>query len=86
MPEDFRQPKAIDKPNAADDLKLIVGVGPKLEKVLNGLGVWTFEQVAAWSPEETAWVDDYLGLHGRIARDGWVAQADGRAKGMKAAG
>lgn len=86
MPEDFRQPRAMNRPSTPDDLKLIVGVGPKLEKVLNGLGVWTFEQVAAWSPEETAWVDDYLGLSGRIARDGWVAQADGRAKGMKAAG
>lgn len=85
MPEDFRQPKAIDKPEQLDDLKLIAGVGPKLEKVLNGLGVWTFAQVAAWTPEETAWVDDYLGLSGRIARDGWVAQADGLAKGMKVA-
>jgi NADH-quinone oxidoreductase subunit E len=86
MPEDFRQPKAIDKPEQLDDLKLIAGVGPKLEKVLNGLGVWTFAQVAAWTAEETAWVDDYLGLSGRIARDGWVAQADGLAKGMKVAG
>jgi predicted flap endonuclease-1-like 5' DNA nuclease len=86
MPEDFRQPQASEKPHVPDDLKLIVGVGPKLERVLNGLGVWTFAQVAGWSPQETAWVDDYLGLSGRIARDGWVAQADGLAKGMKAAG
>ena len=86
MPEDFRQPKSIDKPDEPDDLKAISGVGPRLEKVLNGLGVWTFDQVAAWSPEEIAWVDDYLGLSGRIARDGWAAQADGHAKGMKAAG
>jgi len=86
MPEDFRQPKAVDKPELSDDLKLIVGVGPKLEKVLNGLGIWTYAQVAAWTPEEMAWVDDYLSLSGRIARDGWIAQADGLAKRMKAAG
>ncbi|MGE0283085.1 MAG: hypothetical protein AB7P20_21045 [Rhizobiaceae bacterium] len=86
MPEDFRQPKAMEKPTAPDDLKSIMGVGPKLEKVLNGLGVWTFTQVAAWTPEEIAWVDDYLGLSGRISRDGWVAQADGLVKGMRAAG
>lgn len=85
MPEDFRQPKAISRPDAPDDLKLIAGIGPKLEKVLNGLGVWTFAQLASWSPEEIAWVDDYLGLSGRIARDGWVAEADGLAKGLKAA-
>jgi len=86
MPEDFRQPKAIEKPEQPDDLKLIMGVGPKLEKVLNGLGIWTFAQVAGWSREEVAWVDDYLSLSGRIARDGWAAQAEGLAKGLKAAG
>jgi NADH-quinone oxidoreductase subunit E len=47
--------------------------------------VWTFAQLASWSPEEIAWVDDYLGLSGRIVRDGWVAEADSLAKGLKAA-
>ncbi len=75
MPEDFRRPRPLAKPKAVDDLKKIGGVGPKLEKVLNGLGVWTFAQIAAWSPEEIAWVDDYLAFKGRIERDGWIAQA-----------
>lgn len=75
MPEDFRQPKAIDKPEAPDDLKTISGIGPKLEKVLNGLGIWTFGQIAALTAEEIAWVDDYLSFKGRIARDDWLAQA-----------
>lgn len=75
MPEDFRRPRAIAKPKAADDLKKIGGVGPKLEKVLNGLGVWTYAQIAGWSPAEVAWVDDYLAFKGRIERDGWLEQA-----------
>ncbi|WP_137933254.1 NADH-ubiquinone dehydrogenase [Mesorhizobium comanense] len=75
LPEDFRQPKAIDKPAKPSDLKAISGIGPKLEKVLNGLGIWTFTQIAAWSPQEIAWVDDYLSFNGRIGRDDWTAQA-----------
>lgn len=75
MPEDFRKPASIDKPAAPDDLKAITGVGPKLEKVLNDLGVWTYSQVAAWTPAEVAWVDDYLGFKGRVERDGWLRQA-----------
>jgi NADH-quinone oxidoreductase subunit E len=75
LPEDFRQPKAIDKPAKPSDLKAISGIGPKLEKVLNGLGIWTYAQIAAWSPQEIAWVDDYLSFNGRIGRDDWTAQA-----------
>lgn len=75
MPEDFRSPASIEKPASPDDLKLIDGVGPKIEKVLNGLGVWTFNQIAEWQPEEIAWVDDYLGLSGRIMRDDWLGQS-----------
>lgn len=75
QPEDFRQPKSMPKPKKADDLKAISGVGPKLEKVLNGLGVWTYAQIAAWTREEIAWVDDYLSFRGRIGRDDWIDQA-----------
>jgi NADH-quinone oxidoreductase subunit E len=75
MPEDFRQPKAIDKPAKPSDLKAISGIGPKLEKVLNGLGIWTYGQIAAWTSEEIAWVEDYLSLAGRIGRDDWARQA-----------
>ncbi|GLS28506.1 Predicted 5' DNA nuclease, flap endonuclease-1-like, helix-3-turn-helix (H3TH) domain [Mesorhizobium albiziae] len=86
MPEDFRQPQAVEKPRKPDDLKLISGVGPKLETVLNGLGIWTYGQVAALSREETAWLDDYLGFKGRIGRDGWIEQATALAKTTKRAG
>ncbi|TGQ69575.1 MAG: NADH-ubiquinone dehydrogenase [Mesorhizobium sp.] len=75
MPEDFRQPKAMDKPARPSNLKAISGIGPKLETVLNGLGIWTYAQIAGWSPQEIAWVDDYLSFNGRIGRDGWTVQA-----------
>jgi NADH-quinone oxidoreductase subunit E len=75
LPEDFRQPKSMPKPKKADDLKAISGIGPKLEKVLNELGVWTYPQIAAWTREEIAWVDDYLSFKGRIGRDDWIGQA-----------
>lgn len=83
MPEDFRQPKAIAKPKKPDDLKLISGVGPKLETVLNGLGVWTYGQIAELKREEVAWLDDYLGFKGRIGRDAWIEQARKLTKGRK---
>jgi len=81
MPEDFQQPKAVDRPAMPSDLKAISGIGPKLEKVLNGLGIWTYAQIAAWAPEEIAWVEDYLSLTGRIGRDDWTAQAAALAVG-----
>lgn len=80
-PEDFRRPKEIEKPAQPDDLKLISGIGPKLEQVLNSLGVWTFAQVAGWSPNEIAWIDDYLQFRGRIDRDNWLVQAAALAAG-----
>src|SRR6185312_415972 len=80
LPEDFRQPRALEKPRKPDDLKLISGVGPKLEQVLNGLGVWSFAQIAGWTVEEIAWVDDYLAFGGRIGRDEWLKQAKALAR------
>jgi len=75
LPEDFRQPKSMAKPKKVDDLKAISGIGPKLETVLNGLGVWTFAQIAGWTEQEIAWVEDYLSFKGRIGRDDWIGQA-----------
>ncbi|WP_349359114.1 50S ribosomal protein L21 [Stappia sp.] len=60
---------------AADDLKKISGVGPVLEKKLNALGITTYAQVAAFTAEDIARVDDALSFKGRIERDNWVQQA-----------
>ncbi|MEX0310820.1 MAG: NADH-quinone oxidoreductase subunit NuoE, partial [Tateyamaria sp.] len=66
----------------ADDLKLIKGVGPGLEKELNGAGVYHFDQIAAWTPDEVAWADQHLvRFKGRVSRDNWVTQASALARG-----
>ena len=59
----------------ADDLKKISGVGPKLEKTLNGLGIYHFAQIAAFTPDNAAWVDRRLRFKGRIDREKWIDQA-----------
>lgn len=65
-----------------DDLKMIKGVGPKLEKLLNDVGVWHFDQIASWKAKDIAIVDDKMdGFKGRISRDEWVKQAKVLAKG-----
>ncbi|MDR9394195.1 MAG: NADH-quinone oxidoreductase subunit NuoE [Roseovarius sp.] len=73
---------AAPRDTGADDLKLIKGVGPKLETLLNGLGVYHFDQIAAWTADEVSWVDDNIeGFKGRVSRDNWVAQAKLLAEG-----
>ena len=67
------KPATLDAPRdgIADDLKKIKGIGPKLEKMCNTLGFWHYEQIAAWTDEEAAWVDANLeGFKGRVTRDG----------------
>lgn len=69
------KPATAANAKAADDLKSISGIGPKLEKVLNGLGISTYEQVAKLTKAEIAKLDDQLGFAGRIERDDWLGQA-----------
>lgn len=60
----------------ADNLQEIEGVGPGLEKLANELGIFHFDQIAAWGASEIAWMDGNLkGFKGRVTRDKWVAQA-----------
>ena len=70
-----RLPKTLARPAAPDNLKAIAGIGPKLEQVLNGFGIWTYDQISAWTAEEIVWMENHLGLVGRIGRDGWQEQA-----------
>ena len=79
--DDKNRPKGIERPAVVDDLKLISGIGPKNEKILNELGIYTFAQVASWKKAERDWVDAYLSFHGRIEREDWVKQAKALAKG-----
>ena len=78
-----KKPRLMTAPrkSGADDLKLISGVGPKLEGVLNDLGFWHFDQISKWTSQEIAWVDSRLKFKGRIERDDWVSQATKLAQG-----
>ena len=64
-----------------DDLKKIKGVGPKLEGILHDMGIFHFDQIAKWTAQEIAWVDERLKFKGRIERDGWIDQAKTLAAG-----
>ncbi len=66
-----------------DDLKLISGVGPVLEKKLNKLGITKFKQVADFKKADITKIDDALSFKGRIDRDEWVKQAKALVKGDK---
>jgi len=79
--DDPRRPVGIEKPETADDLKLISGVGPKIEGILHSLGIHTFAQIATWNDDHREWVDSYLNFKGRIDRDEWVKQAEALHKG-----
>jgi len=89
-PKSAKADAAGDKPEVltaardggADDLKMIKGVGPKLEGVLNGIGIYHFDQIAGWSADHVAWADQNLvGFKGRVSRDNWVEQAGKLAAG-----
>ncbi|WP_417581132.1 hypothetical protein [Pelagibacterium sp.] len=67
----------------ADDLKLIKGVGPKLESVLHANGVYHFSQIAAWNAKSIAEMNARLSFKGRIEREKWVSQAKALLKGSK---
>ena len=81
--ESEAKPVTLDGPRAGgpDDFKLISGVGPKMEQTLNKLGIYHFDQIAQWGPQEVAWVDARLRFKGRIKRDNWIGQAAALAAG-----
>ncbi|GLS87275.1 NADH-quinone oxidoreductase subunit E [Cypionkella aquatica] len=72
------QPAALMAPRngLGDNLQKIEGIGPVIEKLCHGLGIFHFDQIAAFGPAEVAWMDSNLkGFRGRVSRDRWVAQA-----------
>ena len=72
------RPTSLDGPRggAPDNLKRVRGIGPKFERTLHDLGVYHFDQIASWGPDEIAWVDTNLdGFAGRVVREDWVGQA-----------
>ena len=71
-PEILKAPRG----GKADDLKLIEGIGPVMEKLVNAAGVFHFDQIAGWTEADVEFFDAKMDrFKGRIARDKWVAQA-----------
>ena len=76
------KPAAVEVPtDQRDDLKRISGIGPKNEDALNALGIFTFQQIADWTPANVDWVEDYMSFPGRIEREDWIGQAKLLASG-----
>ena len=65
---------------APDDLTLIEGVSPLQQTTLNAIGVFHFDQIAAWTPENVAWIERYFRLRGRVTNEAWVEQAEDLAR------
>ena len=85
-PSKGKKPRTMSAPRkrGADNLKLISGVGAKLESALNELGIFHFDQISKWSDVEVEWVDLRLKLNGRLGRDNWIEQATKLVTGGKA--
>jgi len=58
-----------------DDVKLIGGVGPALEKKLAALGVTSLKQIAEFTPADIERIDTEIAGKGRVEREEWVQQA-----------
>ncbi|MGJ4949160.1 cell envelope biogenesis protein TolA [Bradyrhizobium sp. HKCCYLS20291] len=83
---DDGRPPALPAPDgSADDLKLIKGIGPKNEAILNDIGVHHFSQIAEWSPAHADWVGHHMAFPGRIEREHWIPQAKLLAAGLDTA-
>jgi len=84
-PSDDDKPAGLEVPagGVADDLKKISGVGPKIEGILNDIGIFHFQQISDWNEANKAWVDNYLSFKGRIDREDWVGQAKVLAEGLE---
>jgi branched-chain amino acid transport system ATP-binding protein len=68
-----------------DNLTRIKGIGIKIDEALNGIGIYHFDQIAAWTEENMAWADSQLAFPGRAKRDDWVGQAKLLAEGKETA-
>ena len=65
-----------DGPRVEDDLKLIHGVGPKLEQLLKSMDITSFRQVAHFTRDDIQYVTAALdAFPGRIERDDWMSSA-----------
>ena len=74
--EAFNEKLSEPERDGRDDLKQIKGVGPAIEKTLNELGIFSFEQIADMSEYDIDRVAQRLkGFRSRIYREDWIGQA-----------
>ena len=65
-----------DKNRPRDNLKMIKGIGPAIEKSLNEVGICHFDQIAEMSEYDIDRVAHRLkGFRSRIYREDWIGQA-----------
>jgi len=60
-----------------DDLKKVKGIGPVMEKTLNQIGIYSFDQVSKMTKNEYDLLDSITdSFPGRAQRDDWAGQAN----------
>lgn len=76
-PEAPGRPSGIPAPRLGvkDDLTHVIGILPIIETALNNLGLYHFDQVAELSDDNAGWIENHLGIAGRIRREHWREQA-----------
>jgi len=66
---------AASRNGARDDLTKIKGMGPKSLDKLHALGVFHFDQIAAWNLDNAKWIGAAISAPGRVERGKWIQQA-----------
>ncbi|MCW2315367.1 putative flap endonuclease-1-like 5' DNA nuclease [Rhodoblastus acidophilus] len=80
-----RPPGFVEPPfGAQDDLTRISGVDGAISLRLNGLGVWTWRQIAHWSAENARWIGAWLARPGAPEREDWIGAARALVAGARA--
>lgn len=80
------EPELLQEPRGgkADDLSLIPDVSADVVDKLHAMGIWHFDQIAKWTPQNVAWFEVQLeGFMGRVTRDKWIEQAQKLASGWR---
>jgi predicted flap endonuclease-1-like 5' DNA nuclease len=83
--EKTAQPPSMPRPDLwadEDNLLLVRGIGPALSHDLHQVNIWRFGQIAAWTPEQVAWIARKFPHHGPVAPRFWPAQAQLLAGGV----
>src|SRR5262245_18781983 len=72
-----KRPQGLAAPrnDRPDNFQRISGIGPKLEKTLQDLGFFHYDQIAGWDPMEVDWINEHLRFRGRVEREQWIEQA-----------